>query len=112
MRIAIVYDCLYPHTIGGGERWYRSLAECLAQRHEVTYVTRRSWPRGLQPDAPVGVKVIPVSRGQALYTASGRRGIFGPLVFGLGLFGHLLRHRREYDVVHVCAFPYFSLIAV
>jgi glycosyltransferase involved in cell wall biosynthesis len=112
MRIAIVYDCLYPHTIGGGERWYRSLAECLAQRHEVAYVTRRSWPRGSQPDAPVGVKVIPVSGGQALYTASGRRGILGPLVFGLGLFGHLLRHRHEYDVVHVCAFPYFSLIAV
>ena len=25
MRVAVVYDCLYPYTIGGGERWYRAL---------------------------------------------------------------------------------------
>ena len=30
MRIAIVYDCLFPHTVGGAERWYRELAERLA----------------------------------------------------------------------------------
>jgi hypothetical protein len=27
MRICVVYDCLFPHTIGGAERWYRNLAE-------------------------------------------------------------------------------------
>jgi glycosyltransferase involved in cell wall biosynthesis len=32
-------------------------------------------------------------------------------VFGLGVFAHLLRHGRRYDVVHTCAFPYFSLLA-
>lgn len=46
-----------------------------------------------------------------LYTASGRRKIGVPLRFGWGVFWHLLRHRRDYDVVHTCAFPYFSLIA-
>ncbi|MEA2192962.1 MAG: hypothetical protein QOI73_3083, partial [Solirubrobacteraceae bacterium] len=40
MRILIVYDCLFPYTIGGGERWYRNLAERLvADGHEVTYLT-------------------------------------------------------------------------
>ena len=47
----------------------------------------------------------------ALYTASGRRRILPPLVFGLGVLWHLLRHGRRYDVVHTCAFPYFSLFA-
>jgi glycosyltransferase involved in cell wall biosynthesis len=47
----------------------------------------------------------------ALYTESGRRRILPPLVFGLGVFAHLLRHGRRYDVVHTCAFPYFSLLA-
>src|SRR5229473_2028465 len=112
MRIAIMYDCLYPHTIGGAERWYRGLAEGLAHRHEVTYLTRRAWPRGAQPDVPSGVKVITVSGGSNLYTSSGRRGIVSPLGFGLGVLWHLLRNRRQYDVVHVCAFPYFSLLAV
>ena len=112
MRVAIVYDCLYPHTIGGGERWYRSLAESLARRHQVTYLTQRSWPRDACPDTPCGVKVITVSSRAGLYTSSGRRGILSPLSFGLGLFGHLVRNRSKYDVVHVCAFPYFSLITV
>ena len=30
VRICIVYDCLYPYTIGGAERWYRNLAERLS----------------------------------------------------------------------------------
>jgi glycosyltransferase involved in cell wall biosynthesis len=47
----------------------------------------------------------------ALYTEGGRRGIWPPLVFGLWVLVHLLRHRRRYDIVHTCSFPYFSLLA-
>ena len=32
-------------------------------------------------------------------------------MFGLGVFVHLLRDGRRYDVVHTCAFPYFSLLS-
>ncbi len=111
MKIAVVYDCLFPHTVGGAERWYRELSARLARTHEVTYVTRRQWDRGEEPDAPTGVDVAVVSGGRELYTASGRRKIGVPLRFGWGVFWHLLRNRRRYDVVHTCAFPYFSLIA-
>jgi len=111
MRIAVVYDCLYPHTIGGAERWYRGVAERLARRHEVTYVTRRQWDAGEAPDAPPGVTVVAVSAGRELYADSGRRKITTPLRFGWGLFWHLLRHRARYDVVQTCGFPYFSLLA-
>ena len=34
-----------------------------------------------------------------------------PLVFGAGVFWHLLRNGRRYDAVHVCSFPYSSLLA-
>jgi len=111
VRIAIVYDCLYPHTVGGAERWYRSLAERLALRHQVTYITRRQWSRGAMPDAPAGVRVVAVSGGTQLYTPSGRRRIVPPLRFGCGVLWHVLRHRGDYDVIHTCAFPYFPLIA-
>jgi glycosyltransferase involved in cell wall biosynthesis len=112
MRVALVYDCLYPHTIGGAERRYRALASRLAMRHAVTYVTRRQWKRAGSPDAPSGVRVVAVSGGGGLYAPSGRRRILPPLFFGWGVLRHLLRHRRDYDVVHVCSFPYFSLLAV
>jgi glycosyltransferase involved in cell wall biosynthesis len=111
MRIAVVYDCLYPYTVGGAERRYRSVAAQLAQRHEITYLTRRQWDRGARLDLPPGVRVVPVSGGRQLYKRSGRRKILPPLWFGWGVFWYLLRRRRRFDVVHTCSFPYFSLIA-
>ena len=110
MRVCIVYDCLYPFTIGGAERWYRNLAERLASSgHEVTFLTRRQWGRGDDPEIP-GVRVVAVSPRMGLY-ARGRRRILPPLLFGLGVFAHLRRHGRRYDVVHTASFPYFSLLA-
>jgi glycosyltransferase involved in cell wall biosynthesis len=111
VRVCIVYDCLYPYTIGGAERWYRSLAERLAATGaEVTYLTLHQWGRDTEPDLP-GVRVVAVGREQALYTESGRRRVLPPLRFGLGVFVHLLRHGGRYDVVHTASFPYFSLLA-
>ena len=112
MRICLVYDCLYPHTVGGAERWYRDLAERLVEEgHEVTYLTLRQWDRGERPQIDARVRVVIAGPRMALYTESGRRRILPPLVFGLGVFAHLLRNGRRYDVVHTCAFPYFSLLA-
>lgn len=112
MRICLVYDCLYPHTVGGAERWYRALAEGLAGAgHEVTYLTRRQWPRGERPDGPAGTSVVVVAPGGPLYTASGRRRIGPPLRFGLGVMRYLATHRSAHDAVHLCSFPYFPLLA-
>jgi glycosyltransferase involved in cell wall biosynthesis len=110
MRICLVYDCLFPYTVGGAERWYRNLAERLAaDGHDVTYLTLRQWERGGRGEVP-GARVVSAGLRMALYTA-GRRRILPPLVFGLGVLWHLLRHGRRYDIVHTASFPYFSLLA-
>src|SRR5271168_650956 len=112
MRVCIIYDCLYPHTVGGAERWYRDLAERLAaEGHDVTYLTLRQWPRGERAQIDARVRVQTAGPRMALYTASGRRRTLPPLVFGLGVLVRLLRDGRRYDVVHTCSFPYFSLLA-
>jgi glycosyltransferase involved in cell wall biosynthesis len=112
MRVCVIYDCLFPYTVGGGERWYRNLAERLAaDGHDVTYLTLRQWDRGERPDAGAGVRVVTAGPRMALYTAGGRRRILPPLVFGAGVLRHLLVRGRRYDVVHTSAFPYFSLLA-
>ena len=110
MRICLVYDCLFPHTVGGAERWYRNLALRLkAEGHEVTYVTLRQWgPEG--PDLP-GVKVVTAGPRMKLYSGPGQRRITPPLVFGAGVLLHLLARGRRYDVVHMASFPYFSVLA-
>ena len=107
----MVYDCLFPHTVGGAERWYRNLALRLAaDGHEVTYLTLRQWDRGEDGDLP-GVRVVAAGPRMALYRGAGQRRIAPPLVFGAGVLWHLLRHGRRYDVVHTASFPYFSLLA-
>jgi glycosyltransferase involved in cell wall biosynthesis len=111
MRICLVYDCLYPHTIGGAERWYRQLATRLAaEGHDVTYLTLRQWDRGENVDFD-GVKVVTAGPRMKLYVDDGRRSTLPPLVFGAGVFLHLLRHGRSYDAVHTASFPYFSVLA-
>lgn len=110
MKIALLYDCLYPYNVGGAERWYRALAERLAsESHDVTYITLHQWPRGTEPDLP-GVRVVSVGPGLSLYSG-GRRRILPPVVYGVGVFAHLLVRGRRYDVVHTASFPYFSLLA-
>ena len=111
MRIAIVYDCLYPNTVGGAERWLRSLAEDLGRDHSVTYLTRRQWKRGEDPSFP-GVRCVAVSPGGELYSGGGRRRLWPILLYGGGVFIHFLRHRRDYDVVHCLSYPFSSLIAI
>jgi glycosyltransferase involved in cell wall biosynthesis len=111
MRICMIYDCLFPYTVGGAERWYRNLAQRLAaDGHEVTYLTLRQWPRGEHGEIP-GVRVTTAGPRLALYGQGGQRRILPPLVFGAGVLAHLLRHGGRYDVVHTASFPYFSLLA-
>jgi glycosyltransferase involved in cell wall biosynthesis len=111
MRVCVIYDCLYPWTVGGAERWTRRVAEGLAAAgHEVTYLTRRQWGPDDAPRLP-GIRVITVAAGGDLYKPDGTRRFGPPVRFGLGVLRHLARHRRDYDVVHTASFPYFSLLA-
>ena len=92
MRICLVYDCLFPYTVGGAERWYRNLGERLAaDGHEVTYLTLRQWDRDERAEVP-GVRVVSAGPRMELYASGGRRRVLPPLVFGVGVLWHLLRH--------------------
>jgi glycosyltransferase involved in cell wall biosynthesis len=110
VRICLVYDCLYPYTVGGAERWYRALAERLAaEGHEVTYLTLRQWDARDEPMIS-GVRVVEAGPHVELYVG-GRRRIGPALRFGVGVLRHLGRHGRRYDIVHCASTPFFALLA-
>ncbi len=110
MRVCLVFDCLYPYTVGGAERWYRGLAERLAAAgHTVTYLTLRQWDRDEEPDVG-GVAVVPVGPRMNLY-ADGRRRLSAQAVFAAGVLAHLVRRRHVYDVVQTPAL-HLALLAV
>lgn len=109
MRICLVYDHLYPQTIGGAERWLHDLALRLADSgHEVTYLTMRHWDQAAPPTL-AGVRVVGLVDPGEVY-AETRRMLGPPVRFGRAVTQHLLRHGRDYDVVHAGSFPYFSVL--
>jgi glycosyltransferase involved in cell wall biosynthesis len=101
---------LYPYTVGGADRWYRNLAEGLAERGEdVTFVTQRQWPREVEAQVP-GVEVVTIGPRVELYDDTRRR-ILPGIAFALGLLRHLISSGRRYDVVHVASFPFVHVLA-
>jgi glycosyltransferase involved in cell wall biosynthesis len=110
VRICLVYDHVFPETIGGAERWMRDLALHLARSgHEVTYLTMRHWD-GRTPPSLDGVRVLGLTNAGTVYDDE-RRTLGPPLRFGLAVARHLARHGQEYDVVHVASFPFFPVLA-
>ena len=110
--VCIVYDCLYPYTVGGAERWYRNLADALrSSGAPVEYLTRRQWEL---PDEqlPERFRVVAVTGAMNLYDKQGRRRTGPTLRFGYGVLKHLVRNRSRYRIVHVANFPFFSFLAV
>ncbi|GDX96183.1 hexosyltransferase [Planctomycetia bacterium] len=109
MKIAILYDVLYPFSIGGGERTNWELARRLVARgHEVTLVSSRMWA-GRSDIEREGVRCVGVCRWHARANGLGNRSIAQPVLFAFGTF--LFLRRENFDVVVCCAFPYLAALA-
>ncbi len=110
MKIAMVYDAVYPWIKGGGEKHVYELARELQRRgHEVHLFSMQYWdgPADMTRD---GLHYHGLCRGAALYTRSGRRGWLPPLRFAWGVLWKLPRYRlREFDVIDVLVFPFLSV---
>lgn len=108
LRIAIVYDCLYPYTAGGGERVYTEMARRLsAQGHRVDYLTRVQWEGGT-PDEPF--TVVPIWSGE-IADATGDRRTAAAAGFAHAVYRELRRRRGDYDLIIVSALPSLNVFA-
>lgn len=109
MRAAIVYDCLFPLSRGGGERVYRRIAEELVLRgFEVDYLTRDVWSP--EPPPETRFRLVPVWRGE-IYDADGVRTTSSAIRFAVGVYRRLHVDRARYDLVIASALPVLTLIA-
>jgi glycosyltransferase involved in cell wall biosynthesis len=109
LRIAYVYDALYPVHRGGAERRYRELATRMSERHEVHYVTWSSW-HGSPPEELDGLVLHGVGAAPGFYGTDGRRTVREATAFAARLVPTLLRQR--FDVIDCSATPYVPLYAV
>jgi glycosyltransferase involved in cell wall biosynthesis len=106
LRVAFVYDALYPYQRGGAERRYFEIAERLKERHDVHYVTWRHWdgPATLRHE---GITFHGVGPPPNLYGADGKRTIREAATFA-SLLGPKLAKLR-FDVIDCSATPYVPL---
>lgn len=109
-RIALLYDCTYPHVPGGGQkRLFEVFRRLVSKGWQVDWYGLKAWDGD---DAPVieGIRFIPVAPARPLYGPDGKRLIFETLRYGLAIS----RFPRigSYDIVHMGQWPYFHFFPV
>ncbi len=105
MKIAFVYDAVYPWVKGGAEKRIYELGKRLAENENEVHVFGVKWWNGTAMMENEGMALHGVCKPMKLYV-NGRRSIPEALIFAIKLLPHLIRDR--YDVIDVSAFPYFS----
>jgi len=107
LRIALVYDAVYPYAKGGGERRFFELGSRLAAKgHSVDWYGMQYWDDGDGPVANKGIAMHGLCQAKPLYNQAGKRQIGQALIFGLSAFKLI---GKNFDVLDCCGFPYFSL---
>ena len=106
MRIAFVYDAIYPYILGGVEKRVWEIARRLVARgHEVHLFGMKFW-EGEQIISREGVFIHGICRPYRFYH-KGKRRILPAFFYGLNVFFALLKER--FDVVDCQQFPYTSV---
>ncbi len=108
MKIAIIYDVIYPYVKGGVEKRVWELAVRLSRRGHVVHLYGMKFWEGNDIIYREGVILHGICPAQKLYS-QGRRTIREAISFGIALFFRL--REDTYDIIDCQQFPYFSCIA-
>jgi len=105
MKIAFVYDAVYPWIKGGAEKRIFELGKRLAGQGHNVHVFGLKWWDGADVIMNEGMVLHGVCSRMELYV-NGRRSISEAVIFSIKVFPHLIK--EKFDVMDVSAFPYFS----
>jgi len=102
MRIAFVYDAVYPWVKGGVERRIYEIGRRISRNHEVYWLGLKWWSgKDMELD---GIILRGVGEKKTLYV-DGKRSIWEAIYFGLKT---LFSFKDNFDFIDAQAFPYFS----
>ena len=106
MKIAYVYDAVYPWVKGGAEMRVWEISRRLVERGHEVHLFGVKWWDGKDTIERDGVYLHGICRVKNLYTKNGNRSIKEALYFGCEVFKPLLK--KDFDIIDVSEFPYFS----
>lgn len=109
MKIAFVYDAVYPWVKGGAEIRIHELGKRLSSEGHDVHLFGIKWWEGGDIIRHEGMTLHGVCKARELYV-NGRRSITAALVFAVKLFPALLK--EKFDLIDVSVFPYFSCFTV
>ncbi len=110
MKIAFIYDVIYPYIKGGAEKRFWELAKRLSIRgHEVHMFGMKSWA-GKNLLVKEGVYLHGVCKHRNLYLKNGKRSLRQVLCFAFSIFRPLFKER--FDLIECNAFPYLPFFPV
>jgi glycosyltransferase involved in cell wall biosynthesis len=106
MRVALIYDAVYPYVAGGVERRNHAIAAVTDKDHHIALYGLNYWRHDPSRRLP-HCTYVSVAPAVPLYTRSGRRSLLEPFLFALGLLWALVRSREH--VWDIASFPYVSV---
>lgn len=105
MRIAFVYDAVYPWIKGGAEKRIYETGKILAKDGNDVHLYGIKWWEGEDVITYEGMTLHGVCDKMELYVR-GKRSVKEALIFSAKLFFPL--KKEKYDIIDVSVFPYFS----
>ncbi len=106
MKIAFVYDVIYPYVKGGGERRYYELAKRLNAQHEIHLWGMKFWEGDDVIRNDNGLLLHGVCPPKVLYI-DGRRSIYQAIYYSFRLISPLLK--QDYDLIDCSNIPFFPV---
>ncbi|MCL5072415.1 MAG: glycosyltransferase family 4 protein [Actinobacteria bacterium] len=107
MKIALVYDAVYPYVKGGGEKRYYEIGKGLSQKnHQVHFYGMKFW-EGDKDIKRQAMYYHGICSPKPLYEKNGKRSIQEAIHFGFACFKLI---KEDFDLIDCCNFPYFSLL--
>lgn len=109
MKIAFVYDAVYPWVKGGAEMRIHELGKRLSARGHEVHIFGVKWWEGEDTFEYESMTLHGVCKARNLYV-NGKRSISEAIVFAVKLFPAL--RKEKFDLIDVSVFPYFSCLTV
>lgn len=108
MKIALIYDRIYPFLKGGAEKRFYEIGRRLVQRgHEVHIYGMKLW-EGNNVIYRQGIFYHGICKQKNCYLDNGKRSIWESIYFGINCIKLI---KEDFDIIDCSNFPYFSLFS-
>ena len=103
IKVAIVYETVFPEFKGGVERWFQYVASELESKGFNVYYLNTNDITGLRDN----INFVDIGTTEFSFHLTGKRTIKGTLSYARALFKYLLKN--DFDFVYLASFPFLHI---